>query len=107
MASADIILDQAAITRLLKSPQGMVGVHLIKAANAVERSAKRLCPVDTGRLRASITHRIARDAQGLLALVGSNVHYAIFVELGTRYQRAQPYLRPALRSAIRGGGFIT
>ena len=88
-----------ALARLLQSEEGDVGRDLLKRAIRVEASAKRLAPVDTGRLRASITHSLERDGRGLVAFVGSDVSYAIFQEFGTRYQRAQPYLRPALRAA--------
>ena len=63
-----------------------------RACLMVERDAKKLCPVDTGRLRASITHEI----DGLTGYVGSNVEYSRAVELGTEKQSPQPYLRPAL-----------
>ena len=63
-----------------------------KACLMVERDAKKLCPVDTGRLRSSITHEI----QGTTGRVGSNVEYSRAVELGTEKQSPQPYLRPAL-----------
>ena len=61
-------------------------------AGTAENYAKKLCPVDTGRLRQSIGHSTG-DRE---AVVGTNVEYAEFVELGTRYQHAQPYLKPAL-----------
>ena len=78
--------------------------------------AKSICPVDTGRLRASITHRVSGDT----AVIGTDVEYATDVELGTGIyrpggrkmpwlwrdkqgklhlthgQRPQPYLRPAM-----------
>ena len=57
-----------------------------------ETYAKRLCPVDTGRLRNSITHQQYDDDT---EVVGTNVEYAPYVELGTVKHRAQPYLRPA------------
>jgi len=63
-----------------------------KACLMVERDAKKLCPVDTGRLRSSISHEI----EGTTGRVGSNVEYARAVELGTEKQSPQPYLRPAL-----------
>ena len=67
-----------------------------KACLMVVRDAKKLCPVDTGRLRASITHEI----EGTTGRVGSNVEYARAVELGSEdpayNRRPQPYLRPAL-----------
>lgn len=56
-----------------------------------EGYAKEECPVDTGRLRNSISH--ARDDNA--AYIGTNVEYAPYVELGTSRQKAQPYLRPA------------
>jgi len=69
---------------------------ILKACLMVERDAKILCPVDTGRLRSSITHEI----EGTTGKVGSNVEYAKAVEIGSEdpeFKRApQPYLRPAL-----------
>jgi len=46
--------------------------------------AKKLAPVDTGRLRASITPAIRSSAEGIQGVIGSNVHYAPYMELGTR-----------------------
>lgn len=66
------------------------------AAIVVEGAAKRKAPVDTGRLRASITH----DSDGSGFIVGTNVTYSAFVELGTRYQAPQPYLVPGLQESI-------
>lgn len=60
---------------------------------AAEGYAKRLCPVDTGRLRNSITHVTRYGAKAVF--IGTNVEYARFVEKGTRTQKPQPYLRPA------------
>lgn len=56
-----------------------------------EGYAAMICPVDTGRLRASITHAVEEDT----AYVGTNVEYAPYVELGTSKMAARPYLRPA------------
>ena len=56
-----------------------------------EGFAKKLAPVDTGRLRNSITHETDDNA----AYIGTNVEYAPHVEFGTIHQKAQPYLRPA------------
>lgn len=58
-----------------------------------EGYAKRICPVDTGRLRASITHAVDHGAKKVY--IGTNVEYAPNVELGTKRQKAQPFLRPA------------
>lgn len=91
-----VVFDQQALDRLFNSEDGPVAKDLARRAIQVDRAAKRLCPVDTGRLRASIDWQLARDHQGLLAIIGTNVTYAPFVEFGTRFAAAQPFLRPAL-----------
>lgn len=65
---------------------------LEKIGLVAEGYAKRLCPVDTGRLRNSITHADDGEAE----YIGTNVEYAPYVELGTSRTRAQPYLKPAV-----------
>ena len=62
-----------------------------ECASRAEGYAKALCPVDTGTLRDSITHSVSSDA----ATIGTNVPYAVFVELGTHKQAPQPFLQPA------------
>ena len=52
-------------------------------------------PVDTGRLRASMTHEVS----GLEVFIGTNVEYAPDVELGTSKQRAQPFLRDSFAAS--------
>lgn len=56
-----------------------------------EKYAKEIVPVDTGRLRNSITHAVEDKA----VYIGTNVEYAPPVEYGTVKQKAQPFLRPA------------
>ena len=45
-----------------------------------EKHAKKLTPVDTGRLRNSITHRI--DIFGTAVYIGTNVSYGKYIEMG-------------------------
>lgn len=84
-----------------------------------ESYAKGLVPVDTGALRNSITHQVEGDT----VYVGSAIHYAPYVELGTGphytpppewmesnapqgaglghgFVTARPYLRPAVESHL-------
>lgn len=57
-----------------------------------ESYAKQLAPVDTGRLRNSITHaQLDENTE----VIGSNVEYAPYQELGTSRMAAHPFLRPA------------
>lgn len=70
-----------------------------------EESLPGLPPrVDTGRLRASITHRFKRDgANRMYAEVGTNVDYAAGLEYGTSHTYKHPFMNPALsanKSAI-------
>ncbi len=93
---------------------------LEKCGLVAEGYAKKLCPVDTGNLRNSITHVV--DEQEPAAIIGSNNSYAAYVELGTGIyaeggggrptpwvyqdaegnwhythgQKAQPFLKPAV-----------
>lgn len=55
-----------------------------RATLIVQRDAKINAPVDTGRLRASITPEVRTRGKTVRGVVGSNVQYAPFVELGTR-----------------------
>lgn len=77
---------------------------LEKCAIVAEGYAKDICPVDTGTLRRSISHKVVDN----MAFIGTNVEYAPYVELGTgsnhiaggspesQYQRAaRPFLKPA------------
>lgn len=75
-----------------------VSDEINKTAYNIEKDAKRTCPVDTGYLRRSIT----TSPGNLEAEVGTDVEYAPFVEFGTRYQSAQPYLMPSFDSNIDG-----
>lgn len=73
---------------------------VLKGALKVEGSAKRRCPVDTGYLRASISHQLLQNGKEPVALVGTNVEYAPYIEHGTSKQSPQPYLRPAFEENI-------
>lgn len=64
-----------------------------------EKYAKGLCPVDTGRLRNSITHVTDDDS----AYIGTNVEYAPYVELdGTKnHPNGQAhFLRDAVQNNV-------
>lgn len=52
-------------------------------ANKVQNAARRNAPVDTGRLRASITTEFGKEGGRAYARIGSNVSYALFQEEGT------------------------
>ena len=64
-----------------------------------ETYAKQRTPVRTGNLRNSITHMV-EDGKEKAAVIGTNVEYAPYVELGTSKQKPQPYLRPAIEDHV-------
>ena len=75
----------------------MVRDFLSRSVLNIEGAAKDLCPVDTGRLRASIAHKVSSAPIPDWGSVGTNVLYARHVEFGTKKMKAQPYLRPGLQ----------
>ena len=96
---AVIDIDFRKIDRLQKAMKRVphliteeLGIAVRDLVLLVEAEAKKLCPVDTGKLRASITPVIESWASGY---VGTNTHYAPHVEYGTRTMDAQPFLEPA------------
>lgn len=54
-----------------------------RCGNLAEGYAADLAPFDTGNLKNSISHRVAEDADGVAAYIGTNVEYAPYVEFGT------------------------
>lgn len=85
--------NRAAVASKLKQA---IATALDVTGAKIETKAKQNCPVDTGRLRNSITHQMQGDTS---VVIGSNVEYAKFVELGTSRRRATPYLKPAAETA--------
>lgn len=61
----------------------------------IERAAKPVTPVDTGRLRASIM----TDIGNLTATISPHTNYAFFVHEGTRFMKARPFMKIGLERA--------
>lgn len=76
---------QKDILRKIKEMTGGPVVAAMRTATLmILRDAKIFAPVDTGRLRASITPSVTATENVIKGIVGSNVVYAPYVELGTR-----------------------
>jgi HK97 gp10 family phage protein len=67
--------------------------YLNKVGKKIKLDAQHRCPIRTGTLRDSINYEV-NDKE---LTISANTNYAIFVELGTRKQQAQPFLKPAAR----------
>lgn len=73
----------------------MKDVKQIVKQNTAEltQGAQRKAPVDTGNLRRSITMDLSDG--GLTGKVKPTADYAPYLEYGTRFQSAQPFMQPA------------
>ena len=72
------IIDNSAEVIAAMKQQVLLGLEAI--GQEAEGYAKDDCPVDTGRLRNSIAHKVIQDEQA--AYIGTNVEYAPYVEYG-------------------------
>ena len=82
-----------------------INIETYKGANNIRNSAMLSVPVDSGNLKGNIIVQKETSAtlptnKGIVYEVGTNVEYAPHVEYGTKFQRAQPYLRPAFLKEI-------
>lgn len=64
----------------------------------LQQETIKTAPYKTGQLKRSITLDI-KD-KGLTAVVAPHVNYASYLEYGTRYMSAQPYLHPAFNKQV-------
>ena len=101
-ASAQVTINQAEVRRLVSGPTGPGYRVVTQAVRAVEAQAKRNAPVDTGRLRASITGSVQARGVTVVGRVGSNVDYAAAVHEGRRAITIRP--RRARVLAWKQGG---
>ena len=76
---------------VVKSLEQAVARGLEAIGMTAERYAKKETPVDTGRLRNSISHATDDEA----AYIGTNVEYAPYVELGAQGRKGVHMLQRA------------
>ena len=95
---------QAKMTQVARDMTGhpMKG-GMSKATLLVQRDARKNAPVDRGPLRASITPEVVVQSNVVQGVVGSNVKYAPYQELGTRRGHKVPWI-PFFRWAMRKVG---
>lgn len=75
---------QRKLEQVIADLQGAPMLNAMRDATLmVQATAKEEAPVDTGRLRASITPEVRGGPDEVVGAVGSNVDYAPYMELGT------------------------
>lgn len=97
----DVNLSNAALLRLLRSPNGPVADIIRRRGERVLNKAVETCPADTGELRNSLRLVMRVSAQGPYAQVGSNEKYAIFVHEGTGVFAGKGPIRPRSARVLR------
>lgn len=90
--------DEASLRKLqteLEKRQDLTPFRDVVKANGARLQRKTMAnaPFDTGTLMRSITLNMEDDC--LTAIVTPEAEYAAYVEYGTRFMNAQPYLKPA------------
>jgi len=84
-------------TGLTRTGKKKLGKKLRSIGFQIEREAKDRAPVDTGRLRASITTDLIEKRGIPMVKVGTNVEYAPYVEFGTDPHVITPDSKEALQ----------
>jgi hypothetical protein len=107
---SDLTVQIIGLPELLKKLDGnvLLAGPVTKAFNqslmTLESGAKRLTPVDTGRLRASITHRLDGQPIPRWGEVGTDVSYAPYVHYGREPGSMPPPSALATWARRHGGG---
>lgn len=78
-----VIINDAALRSLLTGQDGPVVKYMYNLGRKIGNEAKRRCPVDEGRLRASIENTVTVTGALVITRVGTPVEYAIMVHNGT------------------------
>jgi len=84
------------LKRLPRDLNKEIGKAMRKSILLIEKKAKPITPVDTGRLRASIRPDFIRTYEGAIA---PHTDYAIYVHEGTRYMKGRPFMTKALQQS--------
>lgn len=78
-----VSINDAALDELALSLTGAVGRWLVQRAEVVRAAMIAMAPADRGQLRTSIAIEYRTEGKYLVARIGSNKKYAIYVVQGT------------------------
>lgn len=97
ISGADALLSKLAKLATYDDVKTAVKVNTAEMASATIRNA----PVDTGHLKRSIVPEIT----DLVGRVKATADYSPYVEYGTRFMAAQPFIAPAFQ--VQSAKFIS
>jgi HK97 gp10 family phage protein len=83
---------QQKVQRLDSTMKTKVQQQLANLAESIKETGKQIVPIRTGYLRSTIF----TETQEWTVKVGSNAHYAVYVEFGTRFMRGFHFLSRTL-----------
>ena len=93
--------EKEVMEELKKYPE-LINKNLIDyiklALMGIQRNAKMIAPVDTGRLRADIRTDLRIQSNQIKGVIFNDVYYALFVHEGTSRMRARPYFKQAVEN---------
>lgn len=96
MIRLQIKVDKSLSKALIKAGlEVKVRTTVLRNASEMQTKAQKLAAVDTGFMKRSIG--LTQGGGGLNIKVSPTAEYAPYVEYGTRYQAAQPFMRPAFQ----------
>lgn len=81
--TARVVINDQALRNLLLGQNGPVAKKMYDVGRQIQNEAKRRCPVDEGRLRASIENTLTTEGSRIIVRVGTRVEYAQYVHNGT------------------------
>ncbi|HEX9834490.1 MAG TPA: hypothetical protein VGA66_15665 [Mycobacterium sp.] len=98
---AIVILNDAAISELLRGRAGPVVRHLDDIGTRAATLARATAPRDTGRLAASVDHDVSPGGATVTLAVSADTRYALWQELGTGVYAGRGPIRPRRAKALR------
>ena len=89
---------QKELKRVVKEDREAVFSGMKITNSQIYNNAVENCPVDTGELKSSLKEKEEKDKMAVSVV--TTCEHAPFVELGTRYMVARPFLRTAFTENI-------
>lgn len=101
MGRSKTIIGAAEFKKALKKNATLDDLKNVVRMNGSEltREAEVNAPVDTATLERSITQTIKDN--GLTSITEPHTEYDGYVEFGTRFMKAQPYIGPAFKKQVK------